>query len=67
MIRQTLYRQLHENQTLLTDSLIDLLLVEVDLGVKSQISEALRVLLDPGPQQLQNNEALAKANARDIP
>lgn len=62
MIRQTLYRQLHENQTLLTDSLIDLLLVEVDLGVKSQISEALRVLLDPGPQQLQNNEALAKAN-----
>ncbi|KAF5254796.1 hypothetical protein FANTH_535 [Fusarium anthophilum] len=62
MIRQTLYRQLHENQTLLTDSLIDLLLVEVDLGVKSQISEALRVLLDPGPQQMQNNEALAKAN-----
>ncbi|ODA77951.1 hypothetical protein RJ55_06554 [Drechmeria coniospora] len=48
MIRQTIYRQMHENQPSLTDSLIDLLLVEVDLGVKCQISEALRVLLDQG-------------------
>ncbi|KAL6914108.1 hypothetical protein FSHL1_011781 [Fusarium sambucinum] len=61
MIRQTLYRQVHEKVTPLTDSLIDLLLVEVDLGVKSQISEALKVLLDPGPQQLQN-ENFQKAN-----
>ncbi|KAF4986025.1 hypothetical protein FDECE_16163 [Fusarium decemcellulare] len=62
MIRQTLYRQMHENQSPLTDSLIDLLLVEVDLGVKSQISEALKVLLDPGPVQMQNAESFAKAN-----
>ncbi|XP_044724148.1 component of IIS longevity pathway SMK-1 domain-containing protein [Hirsutella rhossiliensis] len=48
MIRQTIYRQMHENQSGLTDSLIELLLVEVDLGVKSQISEALKVLLDQG-------------------
>lgn len=48
MIRQTIYRQMHENQPGLTDSLIELLLVEVDLGVKSQISEALKVLLDQG-------------------
>lgn len=48
MIRQTIYRQMHEGQSSLTDSLIDLLLVEVDLGVKSQISEALKVLLDQG-------------------
>ncbi|KAF5024715.1 hypothetical protein F66182_3199 [Fusarium sp. NRRL 66182] len=61
MIRQTLYRQMHENQAPLTDSLIDLLLVEVDLGVKSQISEALKVLLDPGPPQMQT-ENFAKAN-----
>jgi protein phosphatase-4 regulatory subunit 3 len=61
MIRQTLYRQVHDKVTPLTDSLIDLLLVEVDLGVKSQISEALKVLLDPGPQQLQN-ENFQKAN-----
>lgn len=59
MIRQTIYRQIHENQLLLTDSLIDLLLVEVDLGVKSQISEALKVLLDPGIQ-VQNPEAYLK-------
>lgn len=48
MIRQTIYRQMSENQPPLTDSLIDLLLVEVDLGVKSQISEAIKVLLDQG-------------------
>jgi protein phosphatase-4 regulatory subunit 3 len=48
MIRQTIYRQMHENVPSLVDSLIELLLVEVDLGVKSQISEALKVLLDHG-------------------
>ncbi|KAK9435369.1 suppressor of Mek1 [Metarhizium brunneum] len=48
MIRQTIYRQMHENTPSLVDSLIELLLVEVDLGVKSQISEALKVLLDQG-------------------
>jgi protein phosphatase-4 regulatory subunit 3 len=61
MIRQTIYRQIHENQPPLTDSLIDLLLVEVDLGVKSQISEALKVLLDQGPLA-QGPENFAKAN-----
>ncbi|KAL8285514.1 hypothetical protein RB597_002535 [Gaeumannomyces tritici] len=49
MIRQTTYRQQRENQPPLTDTLIDLLLVEVDLGIKSQISDALKVLLDPNP------------------
>ncbi|KAI1461968.1 DUF625-domain-containing protein [Annulohypoxylon moriforme] len=60
MIRAMIYRQLQEKQPPLTDSLIDLLLVEVDLGVKSQISDALKVLLDQGlpPQQ----EAYTKAN-----
>lgn len=50
MIRHTIYRQLQEKQPPLTDTLIDLLLVEVDLGIKSQVSEALKVLLDPNPQ-----------------
>ncbi|GAP83561.1 putative suppressor of Mek1 [Rosellinia necatrix] len=49
MIRQTIYRQILDKQPLLTDTLIDLLLVETDLGVKSQISDTLRVLLDQGP------------------
>ena len=46
MIRHTLFRQIMGKQPPLTDTLIDLLLVEVDLGVKSQISDALKVLLD---------------------
>ncbi|KAI0380022.1 DUF625-domain-containing protein [Hypomontagnella monticulosa] len=62
MIRSMIYRQLHEKQLPLTDSLIDLLLVEVDLGVKSQISDALKVLLDQGPPP-QPPEALSKANS----
>ncbi|KAI0858569.1 DUF625-domain-containing protein [Xylaria cubensis] len=61
MIRQTIYRQIHEKQPPLTDTLIDLLLVETDLGVKSQISDTLKVLLDQGPQL--QAEAFAKANA----
>lgn len=48
MVRQTIYRQMSEKQKPLTDSLIDLLLVESDLGVKAQISDAIKVLLDPG-------------------
>ncbi|KAF4513248.1 hypothetical protein G6O67_000546 [Ophiocordyceps sinensis] len=61
MIRQTIYRQMHENQSGLTDSLIELLLIEVDLGVKSQISEALKVLLDQG-MVVQGPEHFAKVN-----
>ncbi|KAK0751062.1 component of IIS longevity pathway SMK-1-domain-containing protein [Schizothecium vesticola] len=49
MIRHTIYRQIHEGAAPLTDTLIDLLLVEVDLGIRSQISDALKVLLDPTP------------------
>ncbi|KAK0718285.1 component of IIS longevity pathway SMK-1-domain-containing protein [Lasiosphaeria miniovina] len=49
MIRHTIYRQIQEKQQPLTDTLIDLLLVEVDLGIKSQVSDALKVLLDPTP------------------
>ncbi|KAI8635331.1 DUF625-domain-containing protein [Xylariaceae sp. FL1651] len=60
MIRQTIYRQIHEKQPPLTDTLIDLLLVETDLGVKSQISDTLKVLLDQGPPV--PAEAFAKAN-----
>lgn len=48
MIRQTIFRQINEKKTPLTDVLIELLLVEVDLGVKAQIADAIKVLLDPG-------------------
>lgn len=49
MIRHTLFRQILAKQPPLTDTLIELLLVEVDLGVKSQVSDALKVLLDTIP------------------
>lgn len=62
MIRQTTYRQIHENQPPLTDSLIELLLVEGDLGVKSQVTEALKILLDQQGPQVQGVENFAKAN-----
>lgn len=56
MIRQIIFGQISEKQTPLTDSLIDLLLVEVDLGVMAQIADAIKVLLDsgshPGPQEV---------------
>ena len=52
MIRQTIFRQINEKQTPLTDSLIDLLLVEADLGVKAQIADAIKVLLDPGSNNI---------------
>lgn len=63
MIRQTIFRQINEKQVPLTDSLIDLLLVEVDLGVKAQIADAIKVLLDPGNQNNNNHlDGLQKGN-----
>ncbi|CZT04636.1 related to pleiotropic drug resistance control protein PDR6 [Rhynchosporium graminicola] len=62
MIRQTIFRQINEKQTPLTDSLIDLLLVEADLGVKAQIADAIKVLLDPGPQNNNPHDNMARGN-----
>ncbi|KAF7856290.1 hypothetical protein EAF04_009818 [Stromatinia cepivora] len=66
MIRQTIFRQMNEKQTPLTDSLIDLLLVEADLGVKAQIADAIKVLLDPG-NHIAPVETPAKANGEVAP
>lgn len=63
LVRQTIYDQIHRGNPPLTDTLIDLLLVEVDLGVRSQISEALKVLLDPCPPPMQQQEARGEAPA----
>ncbi|TEY41049.1 hypothetical protein BOTCAL_0405g00070 [Botryotinia calthae] len=64
MIRQTIFRQMAEKQTLLTDSLIDLLLVEADLGVKAQIADAIKVLLDQG-SHVGPLEGVSKANGAE--
>lgn len=47
MMRAFIFKQINEKQVPLTDTLIELLLVEVDLGVKAQIADAIKVLLDP--------------------
>ncbi|TGZ76916.1 DUF625-domain-containing protein [Ascodesmis nigricans] len=46
MVRQYIYRQINEKQKPLTHTLIELLLEEQDMGVKMQIADAMRVLLD---------------------
>jgi protein phosphatase-4 regulatory subunit 3 len=72
MVRQTVYDQVHNKPMrlpALTETLIDLLLVEVDLGVKSQISEALKVLLDscqPQMQQQQQGQQDARIRALSV-
>lgn len=47
LVRSHIFKSISEKTTPLTDVLIDLLLVEVDLGVKSQMADAIKILLDP--------------------
>ena len=47
MTRQHVIKAISEGTKPMTETLIDLLLVETDLGVKAQIADALKVLLDP--------------------
>lgn len=49
MVRASIARAINEKTVPLTDTLIDLLLLEMDLGVKSQMAEAIKVLLDSSP------------------
>lgn len=47
VVRNHIFNAVREKTTPLTDTLIELLLVEVDLGVKSQMADAIKILLDP--------------------
>ncbi|GAB7349749.1 hypothetical protein MBLNU459_g0479t1 [Dothideomycetes sp. NU459] len=47
MMRTYIFKAINEKAKPLTDTLIELLLVEVDLGVKAQMADAIKVLLDP--------------------
>lgn len=51
MVRAYIYKAINEKKTPLTETLIELLLVEVDLGVKAQAADAIKVLLEPQPTQ----------------
>ncbi|KAF8463834.1 component of IIS longevity pathway SMK-1-domain-containing protein [Kalaharituber pfeilii] len=47
MMRSFVFKQLNESQKPITDTLIELLQSEQDFGVKAQVSDAIKVLLDP--------------------
>ncbi|KAI2092610.1 Platinum sensitivity protein [Ophidiomyces ophidiicola] len=47
MMRGYMLKALNEKKIPLTETLIDLLHTDTDLGVKSQLSDAIKILLDP--------------------
>ncbi|KAI9832190.1 MAG: hypothetical protein M1819_004542 [Sarea resinae] len=61
MVRAHILSAINEKTTPLTHTLIDLLLIEVDLGVKAQIADAIKVLLDP--QCISPVEGLGRASS----
>lgn len=58
MMRSYMLKAVNERKTPLTDTLIDLLHTEADLGVKNQLADAIKVLLDP---QVPIQAAMARA------
>lgn len=47
MMRSYMLKAVNDKKTPLTDTLIDLLHMETDLGVKNQLADAIKILLDP--------------------
>lgn len=61
MVRSYIFKAIGEKKTPLTETLIELLLVEVDLGVKAQAADAIKILLEPqAPQPPQ--DGMPRAN-----
>ncbi|KAJ6155720.1 hypothetical protein N7470_006286 [Penicillium chermesinum] len=58
MMRGYMLKAVNEKKTPLTDTLIDLLHAETDLGVKTQLADAIKILLDP---QIPLQDPLARA------
>ncbi|KAF2734759.1 DUF625-domain-containing protein [Polyplosphaeria fusca] len=61
MVRSYIFKAIHEKSKPLTDTLIELLLIEVDLGVKAQMADAIKILLDPSANSA-SIEALGRTN-----
>jgi protein phosphatase-4 regulatory subunit 3 len=61
MVRSYIFKAIHEKTKPLTDTLIELLLIEVDLGVKAQMADAIKVLLDPNANSA-SIEAISRTN-----
>jgi protein phosphatase-4 regulatory subunit 3 len=62
MVRSHIFKAIHEKGKPLTDTLIELLLIEVDLGVKAQMADAIKILLDPNANTA-SIEALGRTNS----
>lgn len=58
LMRGYMLKAVNEKKTPLTDTLIDLLHTESDLGVKNQLADAIKVLLDP---QVTVQDAMGRA------
>ncbi len=65
MVRRYIFEAIGENKTPMTETLIELLLVEVDLGVKAQAADAIKVLLEPQIPQ-PPPEVAGKANGEFV-
>jgi protein phosphatase-4 regulatory subunit 3 len=64
MMRGYMLKAVNDKKIPLTDTLIELLHAETDLGVKNQLSDAVKVLLDP---QIPLQEPIARAGADFLP
>ncbi|KAL1625582.1 Platinum sensitivity protein [Neofusicoccum ribis] len=62
MMRSQIFKAINDKTKPLTDTLIELLLVETDLGVKAQMADAIKVLLDPNANTA-TIETLGRANS----
>lgn len=62
MVRGYIFKAINDKTKPLTDTLIELLLVEVDLGVKAQMADAIKVLLDPNANSA-SIEAIGRTNS----
>ena len=61
-MRSQVFKAINDHQKPLTDILIELLLIEDDLGVKSQMADAVKILLDPN-QNMQSLDAISRTNS----
>ncbi|KAF2638493.1 DUF625-domain-containing protein [Massarina eburnea CBS 473.64] len=62
MVRSYVFKAIQDGSKPLTDTLIELFLIEVDLGVKAQMADAIKVLLDPNANSA-SMEALGRTNS----
>lgn len=65
LMRSLIFKQISDKVVPLTETLIELLLSEVDFGVKAQMADAIKVLLDPASNN-STVEAFAKASTEMV-